>query len=122
MTEHIDYRGIKDAGQFRAVRLWHDDEGQAWVIDAERADGSLSAQDWGFIELTDALLVLPIYIATLVYGVQVSIRPGDTQPGQAQAPAIWIVSIPIAGGGTEVSEWPSVKRAESFLRTWVSQR
>jgi hypothetical protein len=122
MNASIDYRGIKDAGQFRAVRLWRDEDGQAWVIDAERKDGTLSTQDWGFVELTDALLAIPLYVAVLVYGVAVTIRPGKTQSGQAQAPAIWVVDIPIAGGGAEISEWPSQQRAESFLRTWVSQR
>jgi len=119
---NLNYREVKDAGEFRAVRLWRDDDGQAWVIDAERADGTLSSQDWGYLDLDEALHDLPLYMAVLVYGVRVSIRPGKTQPGQAQAPAIWVVDIPIANAGAEISEWPSQQRAESFLRTWVAKR
>ncbi len=118
----LNYREIKDVGQFRAVRLWHDADGGAWVIDAERADGSLSTQDWGFIELDEALHAFPLFIAVLVSGVAVTIRPGNTRPDQAQAPAVWVVTIPIEGGGQEVSEWPNRRGAENFLRRWVAGR
>lgn len=117
-NDKVNYTKIQGVGTFRSVRIWHDEQG--FIIDAERNDGTLSEQDWGFATMDDALDAFPLLYAALVHGVQLRAVPSPkTRPDQDMAPFTWHVDIPIEGNGTESSVWPNKRAAERFIRDWM---
>jgi hypothetical protein len=113
----VRYRDVNQhAGEFQGLRFYHADG--VWLIDAERADGTLSEQH-EYVRPDTALNEMPLLFAVLVLGVQVRVVKGDTQPDQAQAPAQWHVHVPIPDGGTEVSVHRNRLDAENYIRLWM---
>lgn len=104
----IDYEDVAEAGEFRALRLWRDNEYGEWVVNGERLNGTIGTQEWSYTSLEAALADVPLLHALLVSGVTMTTLEGA-----------WHVNIPIVGGGLEGSVWPNRADAERFLRRWV---
>jgi len=113
----IAYRDT-EPGVYRALRLWQDADGR-FVIDCERTDGSLGAQEWEYPTMGAALRDFPVLYAVQVLGVRVVMQTNEPNPAQASAPSTWRVYFPIEDGGERAEHFPTKQSAESRIRIWL---
>lgn len=113
----IQYRDT-EPGVYRSLRVWQDDQGK-FVIDCERTDGTLGAQEWEYDTLAAALADFPMLYAVQVLGARVVMVAQEANPAQASAPARWHVYRPLPEGGEQATVHPSKRSAEWAVRVWA---